>query len=137
VVNVHVNTVQMFLQRIRPELDALQAFKAHTGDVLALNFAKCCSLEDKLLSYYDNEDLLANLSAGEKERLLGKVTIAKGVGYDKWRLETGKSDQKFSHEIQVNIVHQQLDGIVNLTGFWQTGQYEKANTQLPTTPFSL
>ena len=52
--------------------------------------------------------MLANLSASERERLLGKVTIAKGVGYDKWRLETGKSSNN-SHEIQVNIVHQQLD----------------------------
>ena len=62
-----------------------------------------------MLSYYDNGDVLANLSAGERERLLGKVTIAKGVGYDKWRLETGKGTQKNAHEIQVNIVHQQLD----------------------------
>jgi hypothetical protein len=29
------------------------------------------------------------------------------------------------------------EGIVNLTRVWQTGQHEKANTQLPTSPFSL
>jgi hypothetical protein len=29
------------------------------------------------------------------------------------------------------------NGIVNLTDFWQTGQHEKANTQLPTSSFSL
>jgi putative flippase GtrA len=28
-------------------------------------------------------------------------------------------------------------GIVNLTRVWQTGQHEKANAQLPTSPFSL
>jgi cation:H+ antiporter len=28
-------------------------------------------------------------------------------------------------------------GIVNLTQVWQTGQYDKANTQLPPSPFSL
>ncbi len=28
-------------------------------------------------------------------------------------------------------------GIVNLTLVWQTGQHEKANTQLPTSPVSL
>jgi hypothetical protein len=28
-------------------------------------------------------------------------------------------------------------GIVNLTLIWQTGQHKQANTQLPTTPFSL
>jgi hypothetical protein len=29
------------------------------------------------------------------------------------------------------------EGIVNLTRVWQTGQHEKANTQLPTPSFSL
>jgi hypothetical protein len=29
------------------------------------------------------------------------------------------------------------NGIVNLTLVWQTGQHEKANTQLPPSPFSL
>ena len=28
-------------------------------------------------------------------------------------------------------------GIVNLTTFWQTGQHEKTNAQLPTAPFPL
>jgi len=28
-------------------------------------------------------------------------------------------------------------GIVNLTGFWQTGRHENSNTQLPTSSFSL
>jgi hypothetical protein len=28
-------------------------------------------------------------------------------------------------------------GIVNLTRVWQTGQHEKPNSQLPTSPFSL
>jgi hypothetical protein len=27
-------------------------------------------------------------------------------------------------------------GIVNLTGFWQTGRHENSNTQLPTSLFS-
>ncbi len=28
-------------------------------------------------------------------------------------------------------------GIVNLTGFWQTGRHENSNTQLPPSSFSL
>ncbi len=59
VVGVSATTVQRYLQRIRPELDALPAFKSRTGDILALNFAKCCSIDDKLLSYYDAEEVLA------------------------------------------------------------------------------
>ena len=30
-----------------------------------------------------------------------------------------------------------LGGIVNLTRVWETGQYEKANTQLPASSFSF
>jgi hypothetical protein len=37
----------------------------------------------------------------------------------------------FQHELKAD------NGIVNLTRIWQTGQHEKANTQLPTSPVSL
>ena len=92
-----------------PELEALHTFKYRLSDSLALTLAKCINLEDALLDALNDEQVLANLSTTEKERLLGRVTIAKGVAYDKWRLQTGQVTNKFAHEIQVNIVHQQLD----------------------------
>ena len=107
-VGVSRNTVRQYLQRVAPELDALRTFKEHLGDSLALTLAKCLDLEDKLLDALNDDAVLATLSTAEKERLLGKVTIAKGVAFDKWRLQTGKSTANNSHEIQLRQVHQSL-----------------------------
>jgi len=102
------NTVQRYLQRVAPELEALHTFREHLGDSLALTLAKCIDLEDKVLDALNDETVLAGLTTAEKERLLGRLTIAKGVTYDKWRLQTGKSTSNNSHEIQVNQVHKNL-----------------------------
>jgi hypothetical protein len=56
-----------------------------------------------------DEKVLATLSTSEKERLLGRVSIAKGIVFDKLRLHEGKDTNKFAHEIQVTHVHQNLD----------------------------
>jgi len=108
VVGVSRNTVQAYLQRIRPEMAALSTFREHLGDSLALPLAKCIDLEDKVLDALNDEQVLATLTTAEKERLLGRLTIAKGVTYDKWRLETGKATSHNSHSIQVAQVHASL-----------------------------
>ena len=102
------NTVRGYLQRVAPELEALRTFKDRLGDSLALTLAKCINLEDSLLDALNDEKALTTLSTAEKERLLGKVTIAKGVAYDKWRLQTGRSTSNNSHEIQLKQVYQNL-----------------------------
>ena len=108
-VGVNATTVQRYLHRIRPELDALPAFKSRTGDILALNFAKCCSIEDKLLDYFDMEGVLDNLDPNQRERLLGRVVIAKAINFDKLRLQEGKSTANLAHQLQVERVHQSLE----------------------------
>jgi len=65
-------------------------------------------LEDKVLDALNDEQVLAALSTTEKERLLGRLTIAKGVTYDKWRLQTNQSTSNNSHSIQVAQVHAAL-----------------------------
>jgi len=108
VVGVSRNTVQAYLHRIRPEMAALSTFREHLGDALALTLAKCIDLEDKVLDALNDEQVIAGLTTTEKERLLGRLTIAKGVTYDKWRLETGKATSHNSHSIQVAQVHASL-----------------------------
>jgi len=76
---------------------------------LALALAKCIDLEDKVLDALNDEQVIAGLTTTEKERLLGRLTIAKGVTYDKWRLETGKATSHNSHSIQVAQVHRNLN----------------------------
>ena len=105
---VHVNTVHRYLQKIKPEIEHLQTFRNQTGDALALTFARCCSILDKLLSHYDDDDVLAVLTAAEKERLLGKVSIAAGITFDKLRLHEGKSTTNSSHRILLEQVHSEL-----------------------------
>ena len=90
-------------------MTALSTFREHLSDSLALTLAKCIDLEDKVLDALNDEQVLATLTTTEKERLLGRVTIAKGVTYDKWRLQTGKSTSSNSHEIQLKQVHRNLN----------------------------
>ena len=105
VVGMSRNTVRQYLQRVASELEALRTFKDGLGDSLALTLAKCLNLEDKLLDALNDDTVLATLTTADKERLLGKVTIAKGVAYDKRRLETGKSTSNNLHEIQLRQAH--------------------------------
>jgi len=107
--DVHVNTIHRFLQRVKPELAQIQIFNDQTGNVLTLTLARCCSILDKLLIHYDDEDVIRGLTAAEKERLLGRVAIVAGITFDKLRLQTGKSTSNNSHQIQVEQVHKNLD----------------------------
>ncbi|MEX2493929.1 MAG: hypothetical protein WD425_19480 [Nitrospirales bacterium] len=107
-VGVSGHTIRRYLQRVAPELEALRTFKDRLGDSLALTLAKCSDLEDKLLDALNDETVLASMSTTEKERLLGKVTITKGVTYDKLRLHEGRSTHNSSHRIQVEMVHKTM-----------------------------
>lgn len=56
----------------------------------------------------NDESVLFTLTPTEMECLLGRITIAKGVTDEKWRLQTGKSNATTSHQIQVTMIHQSL-----------------------------
>ena len=73
--------------------------------MLALTLARWCSILDKLLIQYDDEDVLAGLTPAEKERLLGRIAIATGITFDKLRLQDGKSTSNNSHELQLRQAH--------------------------------
>jgi hypothetical protein len=93
---------------VLPEFEALQSFRDRLGDSLSLSLARLTDLEDKLLILLNDEAVLSTLTPTEKERLLGRVTIAKGVTFDKLRLYEDKSTSNNSHEIQLKQVHQSL-----------------------------
>ena len=108
VVGVHRTTVSDYLRRVMPEFEALHSFRDRLGDSFSLSLAHLTDLEHKLLVLLNDEDVLATLTPLEKERLLGRVTIAKGIVYDKLRLHEGKSTSNNSHEIQLKQVHATL-----------------------------
>ena len=107
--HVHVNTIHRYLQRIKPELAQIQTFNDQTGNVLALTLARCCSILDRLLIHYDNEDVIGGLTATEKERLLTRVAVTLGITFDKVRIATGQATSHSSHSIQIHAVHAALD----------------------------
>jgi len=106
--HVHKNTIFRYLQRVKPELAQIQTFNDQTGSVLSLVLARCCSILDKLLVYYDDEHVIGGLTAAEKERLLGRVAITTGIIFDKLRLHEGKSTSNNSHELQLRQAHASL-----------------------------
>lgn len=107
VVGVHRTTVADYLKRATPEFEALPTFRDRLGDALALSVAKLSDLEDKLLTELCKEDI-SSLTISEKEKLLGRITIAKGINFDKLRLQEGKSTVNSSHRIQLESVHRTL-----------------------------
>ena len=125
----HTSTITRFLQKIGPELDALPSFNAHIGKISALNLGMCMDLEYKLLTLLNDEAALATLSTGEKERLLGRVTIAKGVAYDKLRLQEGKSTSNSAHQLQVEHAHKALFVAPVSSGEVRTSECEDNETE--------
>ncbi len=55
------------------------------------------------------EGVLDNLDPNQRERLLGRVVIAKAINFDKLRLQEGKSTANLAHQLQVERVHKSLE----------------------------
>ena len=108
VVGVHRTTVSDYLQRVLPEFQALHSFRNHLGDSFTLSLAQLSDIEHKLLVLLNDEDVLSTLTPSERHSLLGRISIAKGIVYDKLRLHEGKSTSNNSHEIQLKQVHRDL-----------------------------
>jgi len=130
IVGASPNTVRQYLSRVAPELEVLRTFKDRLGDSLALTQANCRDLENKLLDALVDDKVLATLTTTEKKRLLGTVRIAKGVTYDKWRLQTGRSTSNNSPEIQLQMVHQEMP--VPSVSSGSIGFVEESNHSTPT-----
>jgi len=107
--NLHVNTIHRYLARVKPEIAKIEDFNNQTGNVLSLTLARCCSILDRLLIHYDDEDVIGGLTAAEKERLLTRVAVTLGITFDKVRIATGQATSHSSHSIQINAVHAALD----------------------------
>ena len=131
-VDLHRTTIHRFLKRVRPELTAVKDFKANLSDTLHLALARYASIEDRLLIGLDDDDVLKAASLSERTTLLGRIAIAKGICYDKIRLQDGKSTSNNSHEIQLNVVHKGMlpplvsSGVVRSAPEHITAHAEKA-----------
>jgi hypothetical protein len=106
--NLHRDTIAKYLTEIVQKKLVLRAFRGNLGECLHADLLFGMVLKYKLLTTITDEDI-AHMTVADKRQLLRDLSVSNGISYDKWRLQTGKSDQKSSHEVQVNIVHKQLD----------------------------
>jgi hypothetical protein len=86
------STVWRFLDRTKPQQEALERFKTGRADVLADVQAKSLDVQVRLLNQMD-DGFLSTLTPHAKNGLLQSVNTVFGTVYDKERLERGKSTQ--------------------------------------------
>jgi hypothetical protein len=115
---VNESTVWRFLDRSKPEQEALERFKSGRADEMANLHGKAVQVQHLVLDRMRAElsdDALANaLSPSQKTGYLNAATIAGGTAFDKERLERGESTQNISVlsrmlNEQVGTVHKRRD----------------------------
>ncbi len=94
------STVWRFLERTKPEQQALERFKSVRADEMANLQGKAVQVQHLALDRMRAElsdDAIANaLSPSQKAGYLNAATIAGGTAFDKERLERGESTQNIS-----------------------------------------
>ncbi len=89
------STVRRFMDRMKPELAAVEEFKNGRADVLARIQGKSLDLQERIIDSMDDRVLDA-LTPHQKSGLLISTNTIFGTTYDKERLEKGKSTNNVS-----------------------------------------
>lgn len=100
------STVWRFLERMKPELGAVEAFKNNRADVLARLQAKSLDAQERILDSLD-DGLVSALTPSQKSSLLIALNAQNGTLFDKERLERGQSVQNIS------VISRMLDAQVS------------------------
>ena len=87
---VNKSTVFRFMQRMRPEQQAVDQFKAGRADVLARLQAKSLDATDRILDTLDDA-VIGALTSTQKASLLMALNAQHGTCFDKERMERGQS----------------------------------------------
>jgi hypothetical protein len=103
--NVNHSTVFRFMQRMKPERQALEHFKTHRADVLARLQAKSLDAQERILDSL-NDGVIQALTASQKSSFLMSLNAQHGTSFDKERLERGQSTSNQS------IISRMLDNTV-------------------------
>jgi IS30 family transposase len=97
---VNETTVWRFLDRTKPEQQALERFKSGRADELANLQGKAVQVQhlalDRLRADLSNDAIASALTPTAKTAYLNAATIAGGTAFDKERLERGESTQNIS-----------------------------------------
>lgn len=89
------STVWRFLERMKPEIGAVEEFKKNRADVLARIQAKSLDAQERILDTLD-DGLLSALTPSQKSAMLIALNAQNGTLYDKERLERGQSSHNLA-----------------------------------------
>lgn len=112
---VNQSTVYRFLERMKPEIGAVEAFKHNRADVLARIQAKSLDAQERIIDTLD-DGLLTAFTPSQKSSMLIALNAQSGTLYDKERLERGQSTANIS------TISRMVDGQVSTL-------YKRAVTQ--------
>ena len=99
------STVRRLMERLKPELEAVEAFKQNRADVLAKIQGKSLELQERIIDSLD-EGVVAALTPGQKGHLLIALNSQAGTLFDKERLERGQSVHNLS------VMSQMINGCI-------------------------
>lgn len=89
------STVHRFLERMRPELGAVEEFKKNRADVLARIQAKSLDAQERIIDTL-NDGVVTALTPSQKSSMLIALNAQNGTAFDKERLERGQSTANLS-----------------------------------------
>jgi hypothetical protein len=107
---VNPSTVWRFLERTKPEVQALERFKSGRADALAALGADALEVQNlalKALKHRLGDGISSALEPGQITKILQAAAMAHGIGFDKERLERGESTANIS------TVSRMIDGAVS------------------------
>lgn len=106
IVGAHPSTIRRFLDKIKPEYQAVAEFRSGRADVLATLQAKNLTIQERLLERLGEDRLLAALTPSQISGLVFSLNTQHGTLFDKERLERGQSSQNIS------VVSRMIDSAV-------------------------
>ncbi len=106
IVGAHPSTIRRFLDKIKPEYQAVAEFRSGRADVLATLQAKNLTIQERLLERLGEDGLLDTLTPSQISGLVFALNTQHGTLYDKERIETGQSTQNIS------VVSRMIDSAV-------------------------
>lgn len=89
------STVWRFLERMKPEKQAVEEFKNNRADALARIQVKSLDAQERIIDTL-NEGLVAALTPSQKSSMLIALNAQHGTLFDKERMERGQSVQNIS-----------------------------------------
>ena len=104
---VHPSSVDTYVNLDQARQIPIQAFRTHTGDLLAENYMVGSQKLHNLLTGIKVEDILA-LPPDKQIRSAKDLGVLVAVLSDKLRLHEGKSTANLAHQLQVERVHKSL-----------------------------